>query len=660
MVPILFEGTETSFTSNGIGRLSDAISCEVTENRNGAYELLMKYPIDGVHFEDIIHGRYIFARPAKYADNQPFEIYEISKPLNGIVTICAYHISYRLSKIPVMPFAAGNISNALNGLVTNSAESNPFTFTTTKTTVANYNQTEPRDARSCLGGVQGSILDVFGGGEYEFDKFNVKLWQNRGQNRGFEIRYGKNLIDLKQESSIEDTITGIVPYYKNESVTVVLPEKVIETESAQNFPYPRTVPVDLSNEFTEIVPTVEQLRAAGNAYIASHEIGIPKVSLDVSFVNLADTKGYEDIAVLEDIRLCDTVRVVFEKLGVDATAKVISTVYDSIKEKFIKVELGTASNTLATRIADTEKQQAQQSSVIQDAVDRATNLITGVSGGYVVINRDDEGKPYEILVMDNEDINEAVHVWRWNKNGLGYSDTGYDGTYALAMTSDGEIVADFITTGILRAIDIVGVNISGSEFRSDDEEKEMILNSSKMRFTVSDVDTAVFAPTYIDQNGVRYWGASVNADVNGKFVTFGNRTVAGALFDAALMLNFGLNPDGETAKIITTGDIRVQGNERLDGNLNLGGYINTGTSVVTTFYPSTAGVVMTRTITFSNAFPGTPIVTLGMSPGMVSYSTVSDMVWVDSVGANSVTIKCYALSTMPITAYINVVMGSAV
>ncbi len=462
MIPILYEGTETSFTSNGIGRLSDAITCEVTEKRNGAYELLMKYPIDGVHYPDIEAGRYIFAKPSKYANNQPFEIYKISKPLNGIVTICAYHISYRTSKIPVMPFTADNIGAALIGLKTNSAEENPFTFSTTKTTVANYNQTEPRDLRSCLGGVQGSILDVFGGGDYEFDMFNIKLWQDRGQDRGFEIRYGKNLTDINQEINIENTITGIVPFYKNESTTVVLPEKVIETPSAQSFPYPRTIPVDFSNDFPDSVPTEAQLRAAGNAYIASHEIGIPRVSLDVSFVNLADTKGYENIAVLEDVRLCDTVRVVFERLGVDAKAKVISTVYDTLKEKFTKIELGSSANTLANRIAETERQQAQQSSVIQDAVDRATNLITGVSGGYVVMHTNEQGKPYEILIMDNEDIEQAQKVWRWNKNGLGYSDTGYNGTYDLAMTSDGEIVADFITTGTLSAININGVNISGS------------------------------------------------------------------------------------------------------------------------------------------------------------------------------------------------------
>jgi phage minor structural protein len=399
-----------------------------------------------------------------------------------------------------MPFSTNSVTAALSGLITNAAETNPFTFTTTKTTVANYNQTEPRDARSCLGGVQGSILDVFGGGDYEFDMFNVKLWQNRGQDRGFQIRYGKNLTDIKQEESIEDTITGIVPFYKNESTTITLPEKVISTASASNFPYPRTIPVDLSSEFQDSVPTVTQLRNAGNAYIASHSIGVPKVSLDVSFVNLADMVGYEDIAILEDVRLCDTVTVIFEKLGVSASAKVISTEWDVLKDKFNKVGLGSTSNSLASKIANIEKVQTESSSFLEDAIQRATNLITGESGGYVVIHNNSEGKPYEILIMDNEDIDQAVHVWRWNKSGWGYSSTGYNGTYSLAATIDGGIVADFIKAGTIQGIaynngsgtfqvdssgnlratsayisgDIVGSDITGSTFHAENSNGDYV------------------------------------------------------------------------------------------------------------------------------------------------------------------------------------------
>ena len=513
MIPILYEGTETSFTSNGIGRLSDAISCTVTENRNGAYELEMEYPIDGVHFSDISLGKYIFAKPAKYSNKQAFEIYQITRPINGVCTIYAYHISYRLSKIPVMPFSTNSVTAALSGLVTNAAETNPFTFTTTKTTVANYNQTEPRDARSCLGGVQGSILDVFGGGDYEFDMFNVKLWQNRGQDRGFQIRYGKNLTDIKQEESIEDTITGIVPFYKNESTTITLPEKVISTASASNFPYPRTIPVDLSSEFQDSVPTVTQLRNAGNAYIASHSIGVPKVSLDVSFVNLADMVGYEDIAILEDVRLCDTVKVIFEKLGVSASAKVVSTEWDVLKDKFNKVGLGSTSNSLANKIANIEKVQTESSSFLEDAIQRATNLITGESGGYVVIHNNSDGKPYEILIMDNEDIEQAVHVWRWNKSGWGYSSTGYNGTYSLAATIDGGIVADFIKAGTIQGI---AYNNGNGTFQVDSSGN---LRATSAYISGDIVGSDITGSTYNNGNGTFQVDSSGNLTASSATIT---------------------------------------------------------------------------------------------------------------------------------------------
>ena len=567
MIPILFEGTETQFTSNGIGRLSDAISCVVTEKRNGAYELEMQYPIDGMHFSDIKPGRYIFAKPAKYSNKQAFEIYQITKPRNGVCTIYAYHISYRLSKIPVMPFTTNAVSTALTGLKTHAAENNPFEFYTTKQTVATYNQTEPRDARSCLGGVSGSILDVFGGGEYEFDMFNVKLWQNRGQDRGFQIRYGKNLTDIKQEESIENTITGICPYYKNESTTVTLPEKVIETEAAANYPYPRTVPVDLSSEFENSVPTEAQLRSAANAYIASHSIGVPKVSLDVSFVNLADMVGYEDIAILEDIRLCDTVTVIFEKLGVNASAKVISTEWDVLKDKFNKIGLGSSSNSLANKIADMEKTQEQSASFLDEAIARATNLITGESGGYVVMHTNEEGKPYEILIMDNEDIEQAVNVWRWNKNGWGYSSTGYNGTYELAATIDGGIIANFIKAGTITGIEF---NNGNGTFHVD-SAGNMTATSATIKGTItgsqisgSKVHTQYDSSSYMEMNGgqivakstEQYGPVSVSLiDARGQ-ITVGAQIINGGMYSGnVLSQRWRIN----LADIAHEGDLIIRG-----------------------------------------------------------------------------------------------------
>ena len=161
------------YATLGSGALGDTISCTVTEQRNGKYELFMTYPINGVRFKDIREGAVIKATPSKGRQPDYFLIYSITKPLSGIIEIRAEHISYQLSHIPVMPFTASNCVGALQGLKNNSAEANPFTFWTDKTTIATYNQTVPASLRSRLGGVQGSILDVYGG-EFEFDRYDVK------------------------------------------------------------------------------------------------------------------------------------------------------------------------------------------------------------------------------------------------------------------------------------------------------------------------------------------------------------------------------------------------------------------------------------------------------------------------------------------------------
>lgn len=452
MIPILFSADATSFNNNGLGALADCTSCKVTEKRNGEYILTMQYPLDGIHFKDIQKSCIIWVKPSDGANNQAFRIYKTKKPINGIVTIEAEHISYQLSMIPTMPFTAESASAALQGLKTNAAEPCPFFFYTDKQTIATYTQDQPASIRSRLGGVSGSILDVYGG-EYEFDNYDVHLWANRGSDRGVTIRYGKNLIDLKQEENIQNVVTGVVPFFANEETLVTLPEKVVESEYVDLYPYPRTVILDLSSEWTDEVPTVEQLRQRAQKYIEDNDIGIPKVSIDVSFIALWQTQEYKDIAPLERVNLCDTVTIIFEKLGIEAKAKVISTEYDVLRERYTKIEVGDAKSTLATTIVNidstTNTKIQTATSFLQKAIIHATDMITGGLGGYVYLKPNANGYPEEILIMDSPDIETAVNIWRWNKNGLGFSSNGYAGPYGTAITSDGQIVADYITAGTL-------------------------------------------------------------------------------------------------------------------------------------------------------------------------------------------------------------------
>jgi phage minor structural protein len=450
--PRLYPENETNFESNGLGPLSDALACTVEENRNGAFELSMEYPVTGVLFDELKHGSIIFAPPNDSSEPQPFRVYGKSTPLSGVVTVRAKHISYQLSHIPVSPFTAGSCAAALQGLKTNAVEPCPFDFWTDKETVATFTVTEPASARSLLGGVAGSVLDVYGG-EYEFDRYTVKLHKARGTDSGVVIAYGKNLVDIDQEESIENTITGVYPYYKDTDGNVLeLPEKVVSGASAHNFPYPRTVPLDCSQEWQE-TPSVEQLRAYASAYVEKEGIGVPSVSLKVSFVPLWQTEEYKAIAPAERLNLCDIATVRFEKLGVNARAKVVQTVYDVLAGRYESITLGEASTNLADTIVAQDKaiNAKADTSDLEAAAANASAWITGNKGGYVVLRRNADGQPYELLIMDKPTIEEATKVWRFNKSGLGYSSTGYNGTYGLAMTQDGQIVADYITTGTLSA-----------------------------------------------------------------------------------------------------------------------------------------------------------------------------------------------------------------
>lgn len=451
MIPVLFAPNETSFLSNGLGALSDAISCIVTEERNGEYTLEMVYPVDGIHFSEIQHSTLIEVVPSDGATEQLFRVYKITKPMSGRVTIYAEHISYQLTHIPVYPFTAPNVVSALQGLTTYAAETCPFTFWTDKTTVANYSQVIPESIRARLGGQQGSILDVYGG-EYEWDNYTIKLHGHRGANRGVTLRYGKNITDLQQEENIENTYTGVLPYWADAEGGNAVYAAPVYSANAGNFPYKRTKTVDFSASF-ENQPTAAQLTARAQAYILANNIGIPKVSIKVSFVALWQTEEYKNIANLERVKLCDTLTIQFEKLGISATAKVIKTVYDVLKERYREIEVGEAKSSLSERIVEQEQaiQEAPDISMMQRAIENATAQITGAKGGHVRFVYDGNDEPTELLIMNTADISTATKIWRWNLGGLGYSSSGYAGPYGTAITQDGAIVADFITTGTLNA-----------------------------------------------------------------------------------------------------------------------------------------------------------------------------------------------------------------
>lgn len=469
MIPILYDKSETDFTHNGIGFLKDATKCTVTEERNGAYECSLQYPITGRWYDQITDGAIIKAKANDTSEPQLFRIYKSSKPLKGIVTYSAEHISYDLNGIPTLGFSVKNVTPqaAITKAIDEAGLTSPFVALSDISTLNSTTILTPCSVRAILGGQTGSVLDVWGG-EYEFDNFTVKLHKHRGTDNGVSIEYGKNLKDLKQESNIAECYTHLMPYavYSEETedgekneVYVYLSEKVLPLATAENIGHSKAYIMDFTDRFKETETiTEEALRSKATAYAAAVELGVPKVNITVSFVQLWQTEEYKNIAPLERVMMCDTVAVRFSKLGVTASAKVIKTTYNTLEEKYESVELGDAKSSFADTVnkqqaeieeikTSVKKGQAEATEQLKKAIANATSLITGHSGGYVVLNPAE--MPQEILILDAPTIEEAVNVWRWNSGGLGYSSTGYNGEYALAMTMDGTIVADFISAGIL-------------------------------------------------------------------------------------------------------------------------------------------------------------------------------------------------------------------
>ena len=478
---ILYDHDEEAFTSNGLGALPDAASCTVTEERNGGYEVEMEYPLTGSHFHDIQKRRILYVKPNPYDDPQPFRIYSITKPINGIVTVHAAHLSYDTSGsiVKLFPADAGSASAAMSYLKNFSVPSTPFTFFTNVGKSGTMSVPKPSSIRSLLGGSDGSILDTFGG-EYLFDKWNISLLESRGSNRGVTIRYGKNMTDLEQEENDTDFYTGVYPFWYSESedgglVTLSANDGIVNAPG--NYDFVKIMPLDLSSEdfgkettdsegYTTTIekPTEAELLAAAQKYIANNKIGIPKVSLDVSFVMLAQAEEYKDFARLETVKLCDTVTVEFEKLGVKTTAKCIKTVYNVLTDKYDSIELGEPKSSLAETVSNqgTLIEEASDKSYMERAIQNATDLImSGKLGGYVTVTKN------EIYIADNKDLDKAVKVWRWNSGGLGYSSSGKDGPFGTAITSDGKIVADYISTGNLDCSVLKVSNIHGDSILVD-------------------------------------------------------------------------------------------------------------------------------------------------------------------------------------------------
>lgn len=338
MIPCLYASTETKFDNNGIGKLADAQSCVVTEKRNGSFELEIICPADGIHAESLEEGNIILAKPSDTGRTQPFRIYKIATPIDGKLVVKARHISYQLNFITVSPFATTSCTGALAGLENHAASDCPFAVWTDISSNAAFRLSTPSSFRNCLGGIDGSVLDTFGG-EYEWDRYEVKLHRCRGADHGVHITYGKNLTDFRMEKNIENVITGVHPYWQNSETGEVteLPEKVVLMEQ-RSVPYQKYSVLDCTAGFQD-KPTAEMLRSYAQEYLKNTSLTEPQVDIDIDFIQLWNAPDYADVVEAEQVSLCDTVHVFISKLGIEVSSKVTETEYDVLLERYKSITL---------------------------------------------------------------------------------------------------------------------------------------------------------------------------------------------------------------------------------------------------------------------------------------------------------------------------------
>lgn len=452
MKPILYDADRTSFPAgvdNGLGVLADAMSCKVTQELNGQYELELHYPVEGIHYGEIALRAILRATVGPDGKLQPFRVYRIVPGMNGTAAIYARHIAYDLGGYVASPFTAADAPSAVAAIKSHAMPTDfPFALTTDKTTVAAMAVTVPSSAWGLLGGQQGSLLDVYGG-EYEFDEWAVRLLTRRGADRGVSVRYGKNLTDLTQDASCANCYTGAVPYWRGNGITVTAAPVYAEGD----FGYTRLMPLDLSTNF-EQQPTQAQLQAAAASYIKRNRIGVPAVSWDVKLALLAQSSGYEDVAFLEQIYLGDTVGVYFHRLGVDAKARVNKIVWDCLLERYDSVALGSVKANIAATIAGQQKEiDAKPSAALVEKISSSlTAALLGANGGSVrLLDTNGDGEPDELYIADDPDPTKAKKVWRFNYEGWAASSTGYNGPYTMGATIAGGIQAWMITAANLVA-----------------------------------------------------------------------------------------------------------------------------------------------------------------------------------------------------------------
>lgn len=460
MIPIIFDRYSNGFLNRGLGTLKDATYTTVRERKNGEYNLTLEYPISGPKFQYIKEENIIYASTPR--GPQPFRIYYTdTDAVEGVVTAYADHIFYDLEKNLVEDtfIVDKNAAGALSQILANTAYTTNFTSTSDIETIANSRLVRRNPVEAILDTNEENCIINRWGGELEREGYLIYLHQRYGQDRGVTVKYKKNLEGLKVQTNVNTVATWIMPKGYD---GLLLPEKYIKSSLSDQYINPyiaiyefsdiKAIDEDAETQDEDALPLEEAyaaLREAAQALYDEQHVDIPETTLSINAVELSKTEEYKERTILEKIYPFDTVTIKHEPLGIDIKVDMNYYEWDSLNEEYIALEFGNDVSSFVSTLNNVKsvynKVQDMESNILQQAKENATALINDGLGGYVVKTQD------ELLIMNTNNINTATKVWRWNKNGLGYSKTGYNGTFGLAMTKDGAIVADFITAGTMSA-----------------------------------------------------------------------------------------------------------------------------------------------------------------------------------------------------------------
>lgn len=475
----IYANNETDFTNNGYGFLTDVMSAEVTEELNGDYYLIFTYKNKGVLSEYLVQDNIVKCK----VENNTYQLFRIKRVIKNFIQIEVYaqHIFYDLLNNMLLDTAPTNLTCASFGtwILSKTNFQTDFTFTSDISDSASARYVRRNPVEAIMGDISNSMVNIFGGDIYR-NNFVISLLAQRGENNGTKLMFGKNINEIKITTDSTEIITRMLPLGFD---GLMLPEVYVDSPLIDTYLTPRIAKVEFSNikydpestesgVYTNIEEAYTALRNAANELYEKNNIDEAQVNIKIDWVELSKTNEYKNYQAIETLHLGDYVNA--EILDFNYVTRVVKTTYNVLTDSIDKYEIGTIQRNVGDSInINTQRvEQINPTSILQSAKDNATAQINSALGGYIVKTQTD------LYIMDTPDTSTATNVWRWNLNGLGFSSTGINGTYKTAMTADGQIVADMITTGTMSADRIVGI-------------KDIILNEYGAYIHVNESDGSI-------------------------------------------------------------------------------------------------------------------------------------------------------------------------